>query len=498
MKCPNCGTEIPADFLYCEQCGEEIHIVPDFEPEVEFNLEQTLHDIADEFHREQTLHDMANEFHQEPEKQEEPKLENVEEDVCDERNQKKRRIRKSVVWGVSLGLLLLAAVTVSVLYYRYDSVDVQLEKAKQYAAGGQYERAVEYYKHALELDGDNVDIELALSDVYFQINDKEEYEYWLRRVVADPSASLNQLESAYGKLIAIYRSQEDYKTIYELLKTSDNEDILAKYRSYLPTTPEFSLEEGYYSMVQPLKLTAAGGGKIYYTLDGSTPNENSNLYTMPILLEDGDYYVSACLVNEYGIAGDVITKNYHITVETLPPPEVGTGSGDYAFPTNIEILEDTDHVYYTTDGSVPTGASKLYTGSIPMPLGKSTYKFIRIEDDKSSEVIECTYNLVLNTEYTVQDMEWVVIQYAVNSGKVRDFEGHFTDTEEMYKYEYQYVTNISGAGDFFVIAEFYSDTGGVKNRTGNYFAVNAYTAELFKLQIEGNHYTLIDIETESQ
>ena len=32
--------------LYCEHCGEDIHIVPDFEPEIEYNMEQTLHDIC--------------------------------------------------------------------------------------------------------------------------------------------------------------------------------------------------------------------------------------------------------------------------------------------------------------------------------------------------------------------------------------------------------------------------------------------------------------------
>ena len=41
MKCPKCGTEMKDDHLYCEHCGEEIYIVPDFEPEIELNLEQT-------------------------------------------------------------------------------------------------------------------------------------------------------------------------------------------------------------------------------------------------------------------------------------------------------------------------------------------------------------------------------------------------------------------------------------------------------------------------
>ena len=48
MKCPNCGAEMKEGTLYCEHCGEDIHIVPDFEPEIEYNIEQTLNDIAKE------------------------------------------------------------------------------------------------------------------------------------------------------------------------------------------------------------------------------------------------------------------------------------------------------------------------------------------------------------------------------------------------------------------------------------------------------------------
>ena len=45
MKCPNCGSEMAEGSLYCEKCGEDIHIVPDFEPELEHNMEQTIHTI---------------------------------------------------------------------------------------------------------------------------------------------------------------------------------------------------------------------------------------------------------------------------------------------------------------------------------------------------------------------------------------------------------------------------------------------------------------------
>ena len=48
MKCPNCGEELKQGYLYCERCGEEIHIVPDFEPEIENSIIETLSAVAEE------------------------------------------------------------------------------------------------------------------------------------------------------------------------------------------------------------------------------------------------------------------------------------------------------------------------------------------------------------------------------------------------------------------------------------------------------------------
>lgn len=48
MNCPKCGTKIEEGSLYCTVCGEDIHIVPDFESEVEQSMQDTLEQIAEE------------------------------------------------------------------------------------------------------------------------------------------------------------------------------------------------------------------------------------------------------------------------------------------------------------------------------------------------------------------------------------------------------------------------------------------------------------------
>ena len=52
----------------------------------------------------------------------------------------------------------------------------------------------------------------------------------------------------------------------------------------------FSREEAFQEEAFDLTLSAGiRGGTIYYTLDGSQPDENSAIYTSPIFLETGGY-----------------------------------------------------------------------------------------------------------------------------------------------------------------------------------------------------------------
>ena len=422
MKCPNCGAEMKEGTLYCEHCGEDIHIVPDFEPEIEYNMEQTLHDIA----REMTP------------------------------------AKHPFRWKFIVLILVLAVVAVvctgfGISYSHYHSAEYQIKSAREYVASGEYDQAVTCYERALEIDPGNITLKFELADIYFQKNNKMEYEYLLREIVADAAATSEQLESAYGKLIAIYAAREDYKTINDLLLNCGNVNIMSKYQSYMAMEPEFSLQEGYYTSIQPLKLTTFGSGKIYYTTDETEPGEHSLLYTAPILLESGDYCIKAVYINENGISSPVVTKNYHIEIEELSAPEVTAVSGDYEFPINIEVTDGYD-VYYTTDGSDPTQNSTVYNGPIP------------------------------------EDAVTKVVNYAIESGKRTEASGSFDESGAAYLYQYQYVTNINKIDDFYVVAEIYRGEDGTVTKTGNLFAVNAYTRELYKLQTDesGRHYTLGD------
>lgn len=488
MKCPNCGNEMPEGVLYCEHCGEDIHIVPDFEPELELNIEQTM---------EQTISGVLEELHESTgggEEWQEP-----EEYLEEEDYQEPEPIHRKRVWPKVLlvFLFLCAAAAGAAAWYikGYYSEEYQVDRAEQYVTQGRYDEAITCYNRALELDSGNIELVFSLADVYFLKNNKVEYEYLLREIVRSSNATAEQLNGAYAKLIAIYRDREDYQTINDILLASNNDELISTYQTYIARAPEFSINEGYYTSIQPLKLTAAGAGRIYYTLDETTPTEQSSQYTAPIILENGDYVVKAYFVNEKGIPSEVVTKEYHIENKEILPPEVNAISGDYSFPMNIEITGDTEEVYYTTDGTDPTYASTAYTGPIPMPLGKSHFKFAKIVDGVTGTVAERSYRLVMNTDFTPEEAVQTVIQYSLSTGKINDESGHFDSTGDTYQYTYLYVTNIRKVDDFYVIVESYRTEDGKLTRTGNNFAVNAYTGKLFKLERDDKgRQSLIDLE----
>ena len=53
MKCQKCGAQMVSGHLYCDTCGAEYQIVPDFDPEIENSIAQSMADISETLEEEE-------------------------------------------------------------------------------------------------------------------------------------------------------------------------------------------------------------------------------------------------------------------------------------------------------------------------------------------------------------------------------------------------------------------------------------------------------------
>ena len=127
-----------------------------------------------------------------------------------------------------------------------------------------------------------------------------------------------------------------------------------QYLDYMANPPEFDVPEGTYYEVQNVKLIANSAGTIYYTTDGTAPDENSAVYTAPIPLESGEYKIQALFVNQYGIASSPSSASYYIDIQKPQAPAVQPLSGTYDRPALVSVeVPEGCQVYYTTDRTEP-------------------------------------------------------------------------------------------------------------------------------------------------
>ena len=472
MKCPNCGEEIKEGYLYCEKCGEDIHIVPDFEPELELSLMQSVGEILDEEAKERELE----------------KQRIIE---------KKRKLRKFIFAGVAVILIGLTAIGVTkiidfVKKTNSNSFTYQLEKAYACLDEGDNENALVYFERAVELEPSNLRTRLELAEVYRGLGKTDFYMEQLQVVKDASNATAKELETAYRKLIESYIGNQAYDTINNLLQECPNQDILESYKKYLVNPPEFSFAEGTYAEIIPLKMSAENPGTIYYTLDGSKPDRNSNRYVSPIFLETGSHKISAVFVNEYGVVSDTVTKEYVIEVQKPAAPEVSVYSGEYSTPVSITVdVMEGCRVFYTTDGSYPTDQSQEYLTPIPMPLGKSYYKIIAYnEDGIAGEVTSREYKLNIDMGVTVEEACQAVVDIMLQTGKIYNSLGESYQVNGKYLYIFEYPLAVPEKGDYYVIIEVYEDTNGIQIKTGSEFAVNIYNENVYKFTNNNGNYLL--------
>ncbi len=126
--------------------------------------------------------------------------------------------------------------------------------------------------------------------------------------------------------------------------------------------PAFSLSPGTYETAQTLTLSCLTPEvRIYYTLDGTEPTEDSLEYSEPIELKQSTTVTARAFKSDWA-PSDLASAFYEIT-GTVASPEFSLSPGTYTEPKNLEITCPSPEavIHYTTDGSEPTQASRSST-----------------------------------------------------------------------------------------------------------------------------------------
>ena len=139
-------------------------------------------------------------------------------------------------------------------------------------------------------------------------------------------------------------------------------------------------------------MTDADNAQIYYTLDGSTPNAESELYEKPIILTKSTV-VSAVAIKK-GLYNSDISSFTYTKRGTTEAVEASPVAGEINMPADIMLSSKTEgaKIYYTTDGTEPSAASSLlYTEPIHITEA-AVIKAVAVSDElKDSAVSEFIY-----------------------------------------------------------------------------------------------------------
>ncbi len=172
---------------------------------------------------------------------------------------------------------------------------------------------------------------------------------------------------------------------------------VAAYVAKKVTTPTFSKKSGTYTGAQILTIsTTTTGAKIYYTVDGTTPTADSNLYNGSITV-DKNMTVKAIAVKDGMTNSTVVSATYYINTTTNKSSTTGGTT-----------------TRKTTTTTKTTGTTSRTTGTTSKTTGTTTKSSTSSSSAKSSKSGSSSYAKVTDSTSSSYDSE---SGYGTGSGK---------------------------------------------------------------------------------
>ena len=384
MKCRYCGHRIPEGELYCENCGREVRIVPDYNPLDDMLTAQIKGEIDGDGKRNQQYPHGNRHRRQISDSERRRRKRQLARKKARQRERRRRFIL------LALSLLLIIAV-VGIFAYRTSYIGA-VNKGNKALSRNDYTTAEESFKKALAKDEKRPEAYTGLSKVYQAQDNTDKAEKMFTKAMAKQPTNVE----LYRACIKFYIRADLKDEIPTLLDEADS-SVSDELSEYIVKKPTFSLDDSEtYDDVQQLELIAEKGDKIYYTKNKKKPTSRSHKYKEPIQIEEGDTTIYAIAVNKQGVPSLPVKRSYTVELPIEDAPAVSPSTGQYSSAQEIVIkVPDGYEAYYTTDKSDPTTSSTKYTGPIEMPSGETIFKAVLVNAKGRVSGIT-TRNYVLN------------------------------------------------------------------------------------------------------
>ncbi len=156
--------------------------------------------------------------------------------------------------------------------------------------------------------------------------------------------------------------------------------------------PIFTPAPGTFSSSQAVTLVSlTPGSQIFYTTDGTSPTTSSNRYSVPIVVTSST--VIKAFTTASGLRNSpIVTANYAIQAQQTSPPAFSPAGGTFSVGQSVTLSTTTTgaNIFYTTNGSIPTSSSTLYSAPISVS-NNTTIKAIAVAGLSTSSISSAAY-----------------------------------------------------------------------------------------------------------
>lgn len=364
MKCAKCGAELKIGCIYCSVCGQEAQIVPDYNLLEDDFLKELLKEKRE--HKEIRKVEKRDDTPIKKKKSKWPVIAiavgvaivliimiilliSYSRNGSFEYQIKKARVHmQNEEYGKAQKYLER-----SVELNEY-SIDAWFMLADVYIEQGETEDAIDALKVVLKQDKNNAEAYKKLIELYAErkeydliaklgkdVKNSNIMELFSNYIVTAPVVDMEPGE--YDKLISLEISSQQGTITYYTLDGSDpkngmeykepipleegkttvrmisinelgicSEETEGAYRILFkkPDKPNVSPNGGSFNQAQQITVKVPDGCIAYYTWDGSDPTANSERYTAPLEMPEGNNILSVILINEHNMCSDVLKCNF--------------------------------------------------------------------------------------------------------------------------------------------------------------------------------------------